>query len=74
MLCWICAYVILHNLLLENGYTYANFKQDLDRVKDPNEEDPNIPTTNDPRYRSNREVVKMEVFCFHGDINTSISP
>jgi hypothetical protein len=70
LVCWIRACAILHNLILEDGYNYENFEQDPDRINDPNEDDPDTPTTNDPRDRANREVVKMEVLCFHGDINT----
>jgi hypothetical protein len=70
LVCWIRACAILYNLLLEDGCTYGNFEQDPDRVNDPNEEDPDMPATNDPCDRANREVVKMEVLHFHGDINT----
>ena len=38
-------------------------------VNDPSINDPNTPATNDPRDRANREVVKLEVLCFHGNIN-----
>jgi hypothetical protein len=55
---------------MEDGYTYENFEQDPDRVDDPNEEDLDTPPTNDPCDRANREVIKMNVLRFHGDINT----
>lgn len=38
-------------------------------VNDWDVDDPDIPTTNDPHDRANREVIKLEVLWFHGDIN-----
>ena len=70
LVCWIRACAILHNLVLEDGYTYGNFEQDPDRISDPNEDDPDTLATNDPCDRANREVVKMEVLRFYGDIST----
>jgi hypothetical protein len=60
---------ILHNLLLKDGYTYEIFQQDPDMVNDPDKDDPDTPTTNDPRDRANIEIIKMEVLRFHGKIN-----
>jgi hypothetical protein len=70
VVCWIRACAILHNLLLEDGYTYENFDHDPDMVTDLNEDDPETHVSNDPRDRANREIIKMEVLRFHGDINT----
>ena len=58
---WTCAYLILHNLLLEDGYEYRDFEHDLDMVHNPNEDDFETPTTNDPLDKAHKEVIKMEV-------------
>jgi hypothetical protein len=69
VVCWVCACAILNNLLLKDGHIYEIFKQDPNMVNDPNEDDLDTPATNDPCDRANREVIKMEVLQFHGDIN-----
>jgi hypothetical protein len=38
-------------------------------VNDIDKDDPDKPAINDPYNRANKEVVKIEVLRFHGDIN-----
>ena len=69
LVCWIHACSILHNLLLEDGYQYGDFEHDPDMVQDPNEDDFETLTTNDPLNKAHREVIKIEVLKFHRDID-----
>ena len=69
LVCWTRACSILHNLLLEDGYEYGDFEHDPDMVQNPNEDNFETPTTNDPLDKAHREVVKVEVLQFHRDID-----
>jgi hypothetical protein len=70
VVCWIHACIILNNLLLEGEYTYENFEHDSNMVTNLNGDDLDTLVTNDTRNKANKEVIKMEVLQFHGDINT----
>jgi hypothetical protein len=55
---------------LEGEYTYENFEHDSNMVTNLNGDDLDTLVTNDTRNKANKEVIKMEVLQFHGDINT----
>ena len=69
---WICSCVVLHNLLLQDGYdsTWENGIEDPDRiVLDDSSEDANqtLPY-NDVFAKNKREIIKLQVLNYHGDM------